>query len=68
MQSLLLFVLCSIAIYTESHISKYEQEVEMAQFMWDDDVSLDADILLGADLLYDPGTLCHCLKKPSHTC
>ncbi|CAL8467697.1 g7235 [Coccomyxa elongata] len=31
-------------------------DVEMAQFMWDDGVSLDADILLGADLLYDPGS------------
>lgn len=36
------------------------QDVEMAQFMWDDGVSLDVDILLGADLLYDPGTVCCC--------
>lgn len=37
----------------------------MAQFMWDDEVSLDADILLGADLLYDPGKVRHCRKNIS---
>lgn len=31
------------------------QSVEMAQIQWENGGSLDAEIFLGADLLYDPG-------------